>query len=255
VTSRALSFGAAAESYERFRLGYPDAVGDLIVGYADPPLRRALEVGAGTGKATGLFTNRGLEVTACEPDPAMLAVLARQTAGASVRPVQSRFEDFHADEPYDLLYAAASWHWTDPETRWTHAAQLVRTGGTLAFFASDASVHALLADPDLRETFDAARRGILDDDSPLTSGQSDSGLWWPGTEIAQREELVDLEEHLIPRTIELSREDFLGLVATNSLYLQLPPPDQTELLRRATAALPPTVAVQADVRIHLARRR
>ena len=37
MTSRALSFGAAATSYERFRLGYPDAVGDLIMAYADPP--------------------------------------------------------------------------------------------------------------------------------------------------------------------------------------------------------------------------
>jgi SAM-dependent methyltransferase len=255
VTSRALSFGAAAESYERFRLGYPDAVADLVVGYAHAPLRRALEVGAGTGKATRLFTDRGLEVTASEPDPAMLAVLAREIAGPTVRPIQSRFEDFHADEPYDLLYAAASWHWTDPATRWPHAAELVRPGGTLAFFASDGNVHALLADPDAREAFDAARTGILDDGSPVTSGQSASGLWWPGTEIAQREEFVDLEEHEIPRTVRRSREDFLGLVATNSLYLQLSPTDQTELWRRCSAALPATVAVQADVRVHLARRR
>jgi SAM-dependent methyltransferase len=255
VTSRALSFGAAAESYERFRLGYPEAVGDLVVGYAHPPLRRALEVGAGTGKATRLFTGRGVAVTACEPDPAMLAVLVRETDGLAVRPVQSRFEDFQADEPYDLLYAAASWHWTDPETRWPHAAELVRPGGTLAFFASDGNVRALLADPDIREAFDAARRGILDDDTPLTSGQSASGLWWPGTEIAERSEFADLEEREILRTVRRSREDFLGLLTTNSLYLQLAPTDQTELSRRVGAALPPTVAVQADVRIHLARRR
>jgi hypothetical protein len=89
----------------------------------------------------------------------------------------------------------------------------------------------------------------------LTSGQSASGLWWPGTEIAQREEFVDLEEHEIPRTVRRSREDFLGLVTTNSLYLRLSPTDQKELRGRVSTALPPTVAVQADVRAHLARRR
>jgi SAM-dependent methyltransferase len=255
VTSRALSFGAAAGNYERFRLGYPDAVADLVVGYAHAPLRRALEVGAGTGKATRLFTDRGLDVTACEPDPAMLAVLVRETAGLPVRPALSTFEDFRAEEPYDLLYAAASWHWTAPETRWSYAAELVRAGGALAFFASDGSVGALLADPGPRDAFDEARRGILDDDTALTSGQSASGRWWPGTEIEQREEFGDLEEHDIPRTVQRSREDFLGLVATNSVYLKLAPAEQTELLRRASAALPPAVAVQADVRVHLARRR
>jgi SAM-dependent methyltransferase len=254
MSSRALSFGAAAESYERFRLDYPDAVADLIVGYAHPPLNRALEVGAGTGKATRLFAGRGINVTASEPDPAMLAVLARKTAGMPVRPVQSRFEDFQG-EPYDLLYAAAAWHWTDPATRWSHAAELVRPGGTVAFFASDGNVPALLADPDAREAFDAARRGILDDDAPVTSGQSASGLWWPGTEIAERAEFADLEEHEIPRTVRRSRDDFVGLLTTNSLYLRLPPTDQAELRRRVSAALPPTVAIGADVRVHLARRR
>ena len=113
----------------------------------------------------------------------------------------------------------------------------------------------MLAEADAREAFDAARTGILDDDTPLTSGQAASGLWWPGTEIAQREEFVDLEEHEIPRTVRRTREAFLGLLATNSLYLRLSPTDQTELRRRCSAVLPATVAVHADVRIHLARRR
>ena len=194
-------------------------------------------------------------VTACEPDPAMLAVLIRECRDLPVRPVQSRFEDLPVGEPYDLLFAAAAWHWTNPTTRWRHAAELVRPGGTVAFFAIDGGVPALLADADARAAFDAARDGILDDGPALTSGQAASGLWWPGTEIAEREELVDLEEHELPRTVRRSREEFLGLMTTSSLYLQLSATEQTELWRRAAAALPPTVAVQADVRVHLARRR
>ena len=42
-------------------------------GHARLPLRRAVEIGAGTGKATRVFTAAGLAVTAIEPDPAMLS--------------------------------------------------------------------------------------------------------------------------------------------------------------------------------------
>ena len=51
-TPRGLLFGTAAESYERFRLGYPDEVVVRTLSHADRPVATAVEVGAGTGKAT-----------------------------------------------------------------------------------------------------------------------------------------------------------------------------------------------------------
>ncbi len=49
MSGRALSFGAMAEAYERFRPGYPPELVDMVVAYAGQPVRTALEVGAGTG--------------------------------------------------------------------------------------------------------------------------------------------------------------------------------------------------------------
>ena len=54
MPSRALSFGAVSEVYERFRPGYPEEVFDTVTAYAGRPVATALEIGAGTGKATGL---------------------------------------------------------------------------------------------------------------------------------------------------------------------------------------------------------
>ena len=71
---RALSFGTVAESYERFRPDYPAELADLVLAYAGRPVRTALEIGAGTGKATRLFADRGVTLTATEPDPAMTDV-------------------------------------------------------------------------------------------------------------------------------------------------------------------------------------
>ena len=65
---RALSFGVVAEAYERFRPAYPVELLDMVMTYAGRPVRTALEIGAGTGKATRLFAQRGVMVTAVEPD-------------------------------------------------------------------------------------------------------------------------------------------------------------------------------------------
>ncbi len=64
--------------------------------YAKRPVRTAVEVGAGTGKATRLFAGRGVAVTALEPDPDMLSVLQRTTAGLPVIAVRVEFEEFES---------------------------------------------------------------------------------------------------------------------------------------------------------------
>jgi len=88
MSGRALSFGAVAEAYERFRPGYPVELFDRVMTYAGQPIRTALEIGAGTGKATRLLAQRGVTVTATEPDGAMLAEL-RKHVPADVGTVQA----------------------------------------------------------------------------------------------------------------------------------------------------------------------
>src|ERR1700753_2700728 len=123
MSSRALSFGAVAEAYERFRPGYPDELLDLVAAYAGRPIRTALEIGAGTGKATRLFAGAGIDVTATEPDPAMLAELRRRVPGTRTRKVA--FEQLTPNgDGYDLVFAAAALHWTAPGGRWPRIAAL-----------------------------------------------------------------------------------------------------------------------------------
>ena len=54
MSSCALSFGAIAEAYGRFRPGYPPELFDLVMTYAGRPVGTVPEIGAGTGKATHL---------------------------------------------------------------------------------------------------------------------------------------------------------------------------------------------------------
>lgn len=240
ATPRGLVFGAVAETYERFRLGYPDEVVDRTVRYAGRPVRTAVEVGAGTGKATRAFASRGIDVTAVEPDPEMFSVLERETLGMPVTPVRSTYEEYDGP-PADLLYAAAAMHWTAPETRWRHAADLLVPGGAAAVFGAEMR----LADDAVRSDFERARNPFLPDDSyphePL-EGVEESGLF------------TDVTEEVLPRDVLVPQREFVGYLSTVSAYLVLPLARRQQALARIADTLPAQVRLDVTVHLQLARR-
>jgi SAM-dependent methyltransferase len=243
ASPRGLVFGSAAESYERFRLGYPDEVVDRTLAYAgrhlDGRVARAVEIGAGTGKATRAFASRGIQVTALEPDPHMFAVLSREAVAMPVTPVQCSLEAY-AGDPVPLVYAAASMHWTDPVTRWARIADLLVDGGTVAVFGASMD----LADDHVRSAFEAARNPLLPDDDyhhkPL-DGIEDDGRF------------ADVTEEVVPRVVVVPQKEFVGYLSTVSAYLLMSLEERQHVLHRIAAALPEQVAVDVTVRLHLAR--
>jgi SAM-dependent methyltransferase len=251
MSRRALSFGTVASAYERFRPGYPDEVVDEVLAYAGRPVRTALEIGAGTGKATRVFAARGIAVTASEPDPQMLAELRRHVPSAVVT-VQAAFEDLTLPADRDLVFAAASLHWTAPEGRWQRVAAMLVRGGVFASFGGQ--MH--LADTDVEEAVRAARAPYLvDDDVPSPDGTTEgSALQWPGTELTGSDLFEDVRQTTIPRRMTLSADDYVGHLSTISAYLELPVAVQATVLGEIREALPETVAVNADLTLHLARR-
>lgn len=182
MTERALRFGSVASAYERFRLGYPEDLVDEVLAYAGRPIRTALEIGAGTGKATRAFAGRGIAVTATDPDPAMLAEL-REHVPQTVVTVQASFEDLPLTPAYDLVFAAASLHWTEPSDRWMRVAAMLEQDGTFASFGGQMR----LADSGVEQAVRAARSHFLSDDEvPAPDGTSaDSPMQWPGTELVR----------------------------------------------------------------------
>ncbi len=252
VAERGLIFGKVAAQYERGRPGYPAAVVEQILAYANRRLEDALEIGAGTGKATRLMVASGLRVTASEPDPAMLAELRHHVPG-TVRCVQNAFEDLPLQRGYDLVYAAASLHWTRPDNRWTRVAAMLRPGGVFASFG--APLH--LADPSVRQVFHAARsRYLADDDIPTPDGTPvDSGLQWPGTELLRCGLFTDVTQSTIARRLSMTAAEWVAHLATLSAYLQLPVESRRRAFDDVLAALPTRLDVDADVTVHLARLR
>jgi len=249
---RALSFGAVAEAYERFRPEYPVELFDMVMTYAGRPVRTALEIGAGTGKATRLFAQRGVMVTAVEPDGAMLAEL-RKHVPANVKTVQAAFEDLRSGESYGLVYAAAALHWTNPEGRWPHMAALLEPGGVFASFGGPVR----LADPAVGEAVRVARAPFLDSDEVPSPDGTPPGhaMQWPGTELLRSEWFAGVQQSVIERRLTMSAHDYVGHLSTISAYLELPASEQEQVYSRIMHVLPETIEIAADITVHLARRR
>lgn len=252
VPSRALSFGAVAEAYERFRFGYPGELYGMVMAYAGQPVRTALEIGAETGQATRLFAQAGVMVTATEPDGAMLAELVRHVP-ANVRTVQAAFEDLRPGESYGLVYAAAALHWTEPEGRWPRIAALLEPGGVFASFGGPAQ----LADAAVEDAVRAARAPFMASDEVPSPDGTPPGhdMQWPGTELQRSEWFADVQQLMITRRLTLSARDYVGHLSTVSAYLELPASEREQVYSKIMQVLPETVDIAADITVHLARRR
>lgn len=167
---RRLSFGEVAELYDRARPSYPpDLIDDVIAfsGTRDGDL--AVEVGAGTGKATALFAQRGVAVLAIEPSREMAAVARLNLAGLSaVRVVESDFEHWVPGRVRaKLVYSAQAWHWLAPEVRYQRAREALLDRGTLAVFWNRARWTDTPLRDELARTYQRTAPELADDPGPL----------------------------------------------------------------------------------------
>ena len=239
-----------ASAYEQFRSGYPDELVDQALAYAGQPVRTALEIGAGTGKATRVFAARGIAVTATEPDAAMLTEL-RKHVPETVATVQGAFEELPLTSTYDLVFAAASLHWTERAHRWSRVAALLNPDGMFASFGGQ----LCLADMAVEEAVRAARSPFLVDDAvPSPDGTpTHSPMQWPGTELGQSDRFIDVRQSTIERRTTMSARDYVCHLSTISAYLELPVSVREHVLDRILGVLPERVMVVSDLTLHLAR--
>lgn len=250
MSGRALSFGAVAAAYEQFRPGYPGRLVDSVLSYADLPIRTALEIGAGTGKATREFAARGIAVTATDPDAAMLAEL-RKHVRPPVRTVQAAFEDLPLTQTYDLVFAAAALHWTEPVHRWTRMSALLNANGVFASFGGQLS----LEDAEIENAVQAARSPLLADDGvPSPDGTpEDSPMQWPGTELSRSGLFRDVRQVTIERRVTMPASEYVGHLSTVSAYLSLSDADRESVFERILSVIPQRVTLNGDLVLHLAR--
>jgi SAM-dependent methyltransferase len=136
---RAGSFGSHAADYAEHRPDYPaDGIRWALSG-ATRPVRRVLDLAAGTGKLAGGLLALGLEVIAVEPDGSMLAELSRRVPRASALAGTAERIPL-ARGTVDAVLAGQAFHWFDGERALTEIARVLRPGGVLGALWNESDV-------------------------------------------------------------------------------------------------------------------
>lgn len=138
---RRVHFDEIVADYDKIRPEYPSALFSDVLAYAGAGRgKKALEIGAGTGKATAPFLQAGYRVTAVEIGGNMAAFLReRFKACPDFSVIAAAFEDAPLEEGgYDLVYAASSFHWVNAEIGCPKAFRLLKNGGAIALIRYNA---------------------------------------------------------------------------------------------------------------------
>jgi SAM-dependent methyltransferase len=232
IDEQRLAFGRVAELYERARPAYPPAAIDELIAAAELHAGdRVLEVGAGTGKLTRMLAERGLAVTALEPDAAMAKVARASLESQQALEIhQVAFEQWRGPRPVRALVSAQAWHWIEPAVRYPRAARALCSGGTLACIWTFPSWQTTaLRDPLCGAYRDGAPS--LAPDFPMHPASDPNALageW--ASEISASEEFSDPRVLIYPWALEYSTLEYLELLQTHQDHILLEPGERGRLL-------------------------
>ena len=123
----ARTFERTGWDYDRYRPTFPGKAVDLLV---PAPVGTIVDLGAGTGKLTGLLIDRADRVIAVDPSEAMLGVLREKLP--TVRALQGVAESIPLpDASADTVVVAQAFHWFDRDEACAQIARVLRRGGRL----------------------------------------------------------------------------------------------------------------------------
>lgn len=201
------------------------------------PAPRVLDLGAGTGKLTAVLVGLGAEVTAVEPDPAMLAEFRRALPG--VRSLSGRAEAIPLpDASVDAVLAGQALHWFDMDLAAPEIARVLVPGGVLAglWNADDdreewVAGYAAASGGTARVTLTSWR--AASEETPVS--QPDASALFGPPERAE-----------FPHGHRRTADSLVATVATHSRVLVMPDAERAQLLEQVRAYLSARPETSAD---------
>ena len=217
-----MRFNEDAANYDRYRPGYPEELLNAISRYAGIGAGcRVLEIGIGTGQATGHFLKLGCQVDAAEIGSSLCAYVSEKFRDESgFRVFCGDFLDFAgAEKAYDLILCATAFHWLDAEKAHPKIRSLLKEGGSLALFWNHPFVRRLddptnLASEAVYEALRPSNKVFREFSMADTEGRKQELL---------EHGYASVEVQLFHRVRTLDTEQYIGLLNTYSDHRALEP--------------------------------
>ncbi|MBU8860909.1 MULTISPECIES: class I SAM-dependent methyltransferase [unclassified Micromonospora] len=222
------SFGSAATAYAEHRPDYARAA--LRWALEPAPGARALDLGAGTGKLTATLAEVTDDVTAVEPDPAMLAELRRTLPDVRALPGSAEAIPL-PDASVDAVVAGNAMHWFDMAVAGPEISRVLSPGGVLAglWNVVDDRVDWVAG---LAAVSGSAAIGPRD--TPASWHAATTGMHLPKTGEAR---FGSPEQAEFPHGQRRTADSLVATLATRAGMLVMPDRERTETLDRIRAYL------------------
>ena len=210
-------FDTISDEFDRWRPRYCAALFDDIIAYAQlGPGKAVLEIGPGTGQATGPILRIGCDYMAIELGENMTRAMKEKFGHyENFSIVNADFEthDF-GGQTFDLVYSAAAFQWIPEGVGFPKAFELLKRGGKLALFAcwgdEKSAGEALYAK--IQEVYAAHFHPETEYTCSLAY------------ENAVKYGFVDFESRTYTGERHFTADEYVGLTATHAPHITLPEP-------------------------------
>jgi SAM-dependent methyltransferase len=217
-------FSDRAETYAKYRPGYPDDLLWFLRTLVAPPATVA-DVGSGTGILTRELLNNGYELYAVEPNEAMRRKAESSLGGCpffcSVRGTAEATT--LADQSVDLITCAQAFHWFDRAKAKLEFNRILRSNGVTALLWNERLDEA----SPVNRAYDDLFKEMAPDYQHVSHRRVDvkdiRSFFAPG----------EVQLRTFPNHQTLDREGFLGRLVSSSYVPNLDQPGHREIIEAA----------------------
>lgn len=235
------TFDTVASVYDKMRPGYVDEIYENIFNYVKIGSNsRVLEVGSGTGQATGPILETGCDLTAVECGTNLTGILKEKfKAYENFHIVTDKFESAQLENnSFDLVFSATAFHWVPEELGYPKVFSILKEGGAFARFANRPKI--CTNDPDLG----AEIQDLYDVYYPRTDGSRSGTRTWFTEEKAKEISAIplkygfrDIRYHLFHRERIFTAKEYTQLLGTYSDHIAIEENTRTEFFAKIENAI------------------
>ncbi|GGH60452.1 methyltransferase type 11 [Paenibacillus silvae] len=226
------TFNLVVNEYEQYRPVYPSEMFEDIFTYVQINQEDSiLEIGCGTGQATGGLVSKGYTNITCIELGSNLAQFTADKFKSypSIRVINTSFENWDEEgKRYSLIVSGTAFHFIKPEIGYRRAWELLEDQGGIGLFWT---IHV--------PTFDSLHNEIRSHYTALAPHLDDSHYPSPDEVIQERKEIteqsglftdIEVKEYNWIQTC--SSDEYVALLNTNSKHQQLAEDVRRSLLER-----------------------